>query len=151
MEEVLDRIKHLKETSIFYKKSLTTLNNIEVKLALNDLHEKYVFTPIDKANNNIAIICKKFYISTLIRELGLYDNVLNSNKTYDAIDDIQENIIQGHCTYLSNLKLNVDDANRCIPNISEALSLTNPKFPKQPSKARFIIAAPKCSLKLLGS
>ena len=117
MEGVLDRMKYLKETSIFHKKSLTTLNNIEVKLALNDLHEKYVFTPIDKANNNIAIICKKFYISTLIRELGLYDNVLNLNKTYDAIDDIQENIIQGHCTYLSNLKLSVHDTNKYIPNI----------------------------------
>ena len=74
----------------------------------------------------------------------MYDNVLNSNKTYDAIDDIQENIIQGHCTYLSNLKLSVDDTNKCIPNIYWI-----PKLHKNPSKARFIIAAPKCSLKPL--
>jgi len=145
MEEVVDRIKHLQETSVEHKKSLTSLNNVVVKQALNDLHEKYVFTPIDKASNNIAIICKKFYISTLIKELGFNDTDPNANNTYNAIEGIQENsIIQRHCNYLSKLKLSVDDTNKCLPNIYWI-----PKLHKQPSKARFIIAAPKCSLKPL--
>ena len=118
MEEKVDRIKHLKETSVEHKNSLTSLNNVVVKQALNDLHEKYVFTPIEKASNNIAIICKKFYISTLIKELGLNDTDPNANNTYNAIEDIQENsIIQRHCNYLSKLKLSVDDTNKCLPNI----------------------------------
>ena len=29
---------------------------------LNELYEKYVLVPIDKAANNIVIICKKYYV-----------------------------------------------------------------------------------------
>ena len=48
------------------------LQNADVKACLPDLHRKYVFIPADKAPNNIIIICKKYYIETLIKELGLH-------------------------------------------------------------------------------
>ena len=47
------------------------LQNADVKACLSDLHNKCVFIPADKAPNNIIIICKRYYIETLIKELGL--------------------------------------------------------------------------------
>ena len=41
------------------------------KACLSDLHNKYVSVPADKAPNNIIIICKRYHIETLIKELGL--------------------------------------------------------------------------------
>ncbi len=35
------------------------------------LHEKLVFVPADKAGNNVFIVCKRYYIETLIKELGM--------------------------------------------------------------------------------
>ena len=43
------------------------LQNADVKACLSDLHNKYVFVPADKAPNNIIIICKRYYIETLIK------------------------------------------------------------------------------------
>ena len=37
---------------------------------LKEFHKKYVITLIDKTTNNFAIICKKFYISKLLEEVG---------------------------------------------------------------------------------
>ena len=47
------------------------LQNADVKACLSDLHNKYAFVPADKAPNNIIITCKKYYIKTFIKELGL--------------------------------------------------------------------------------
>ena len=46
---------------------------------LNELHEKYVFLPIDKAVNNIAIICKKHCVTVFLKEIGILDA---GNETY---------------------------------------------------------------------
>ena len=45
------------------------VQNADVKACLADLHDKYVFVPADKAPNNIIIICERYYIETLIKEL----------------------------------------------------------------------------------
>ena len=38
---------------------------------LNILQEQYVMCPIDKAANNIAFICKKYYVDVFIKDLSL--------------------------------------------------------------------------------
>ena len=45
------------------------LQNADVKACLSDLHSKYAFVPADKATNNTIIICKRYHIETLIKEL----------------------------------------------------------------------------------
>ena len=40
----------------------------EVITSLSHLHSKFVVFPIDKASNNVAIICKRFYIHKLLNE-----------------------------------------------------------------------------------
>ena len=51
-----------------------TLYDDEVKKCLEELHKNFVIVPIDKASNNIAIICKIFYISKILDELGIPNN-----------------------------------------------------------------------------
>ena len=84
---------------------------------LNELHEKYVFFPIDKAVNNIAIICKKHYITVTLKETGVLDV---GNETYENIN--QEEIIQDNLEYNTRLKLSNGNKDKsllimyCIPN-----------------------------------
>ena len=77
---VKGKIEELKQN--FKQPTGKVLHNADVKACLSDLHNKYVVVPADKAPNNIIIICKKYYIETLIKELGL-DNcsTLTGNST----------------------------------------------------------------------
>ena len=77
----MERIFKLKEN--FKQPTGKVLQNVDVKACLSHPHNKYVFVPADKAPNNIIIICKRYYIETLIKELGL-DNCSTStgNSTY---------------------------------------------------------------------
>ena len=66
--QIEKRISQLKQN--FKQCTGKVLQNVDVNACLSDLHNKYVFVPADKAPNNIIIICKKYYIETLIKELG---------------------------------------------------------------------------------
>ena len=55
---------------------------------LSRLQRKYVFVPTDKANNNVCIICKKFYVQ-------LIKNEVNS-QTYNISSESVESIIDRH-------------------------------------------------------
>ena len=60
--------------------------------------------PIDKASNNIAFICKRFYAQVLLEELGLMGS---SSSTYTKIDDrLPKDIIQQHTAELKH-KFNI--------------------------------------------
>ena len=57
------------------------LSDPDVLAYLATLHRKYGIIQIFKANNNFAFICKKFYISRILSEMGEYNNI-QSNSTY---------------------------------------------------------------------
>ena len=67
--QIEERISKLKQN--FKQPTGNVLQNVDVKACLSDLHNKYVFVPADKAPNIIIIICKRYYIETMIKELGL--------------------------------------------------------------------------------
>ena len=48
-----------------------------------------MFLPIDKVANNVAFICKNFYVLTIIKELNLYCHLLDQddNNTYTFINN----------------------------------------------------------------
>ena len=56
---------------------------------LRELHNKYVLVPIDKAANNIAMICKKYSVTVIFKEIGILDA---GNEMYEKIDKNQEEI-----------------------------------------------------------
>ena len=97
-----ERISKLKQH--FKQPSGKVLENVDVKACLSDLQNKYVFVPADKAPNNILIICKRYYMETLIKELGL-DNcsTLTGISTYTSYQMSSEDIVNTHNTFMKSL------------------------------------------------
>ena len=111
--------------------------------ALEELQQKFVIAPIDKASGNISFICKRFYADVLVKELGLTDS--SACPTYEKIDVSEKDLIDKDCETLSDrFKLVVSNESRKLPHIYWL-----PKLHKNPIKFRFIIAAPNCSIKPL--
>ena len=108
---------------------------------LNELHEKYVLVPINKATNNIAIICKKYYVTVILKEIGILDA---GNETYEKIDKNQEEIIRDNLEYNTRLKLSNGSKDKSLP-----IMYWIPKFHKNPVGSRFIIVSKNCSTNCL--
>ena len=64
-ELVTDRISDLK--GHFKSPKCKVLDQPDVKDTLHKLHANYVLVPADKAANNVIVVCKKYYIDTLVR------------------------------------------------------------------------------------
>ena len=111
---------------------LPVLSDADCKRELAGLKEKYVITVVDKAANNFAFTCKKFYFMKLASELGM-DNPEPGNDTY-IFDNCTENQI------VDRIKLGISKF-RFVPESSEeklALLYQTPKFHKNPPKMRYI-------------
>ena len=78
-ELVADRISNLK--GHFKSPKCKVLHQPDVKDTLHKLHANYVLVPADKAANNVIIVCKKYHIDTLVKELGI-NNVNINHPTY---------------------------------------------------------------------
>ena len=52
-----------------------------VKDFLEELFQKFIVIPIDKAHGNVAVICKRFYALTHMKELGLEENHVSDSRT----------------------------------------------------------------------
>ena len=116
-----------------------------MKTYLQELHKDFVLVPTDKAANNIAIVCKKFYIEKSMQELNIFTSHdgLASQSTYIAIDRDVKHHIKRHVNYLRN---------RNIKNVPEEFPFLYwiPKMHKKPfSKQRYIAASHNCSTKPL--
>ena len=88
-ELVAGRISNLKGNLKYPK--CKVVDQRDVKDTLHKLHANYVLVPADKAANNVIIVCKKYYIDTIVKELGI-NNVNINNLTYIQIDDSFETI-----------------------------------------------------------
>ena len=77
--------------------------------------------PIDKAANNVAFICKRFYAQILLKELGLSHNEPSS--TYSLISELShQNIISHH--KLSTQKQIQNSCRRRYAHITRHLLVT---------------------------
>ena len=65
-------LQELNNKTISLKHRIKVYKKISVLIEyLNELHKTYVLVPIDKAANNIAVICKKYYITVILKEIGI--------------------------------------------------------------------------------
>ena len=124
------------------KRKVKIMNDENVKNHLKDLQDKFVITPIDKASNNIAFICKRHYIEVLVKELGLRDG---HNNTYTPVNSNLADIIEKHTNDMHTLfGIKIPNNMKMLPDIYWI-----PKLHKTPIKERFIIASKECTLKQL--
>ena len=134
-----------------YPEIFDTKDNIlekdDVKRYLKTLKSKYIICSIDKASCNFSFICKKFYIQTLVKELGFNNITLDciGNDTYKPCsEDESFHVNQISETLLERFNIVVEDNNLRLARI-----FWNPKLHKNPYKARFIAGARFCVTKQL--
>lgn len=123
------------------------LEKEDVKRSLKYLKSKYIICSIDKASSNFSFICKKFYIQTLVAEMGFDTNTLDciGNDTYKPCregEDFYVNQISE--TLKEKFNITVEESNLRLARI-----FWNPKLHKNPYKARFIAGARFCVTKQL--
>ena len=109
---------------------------------LDDLHNRYVIVPADKASNNVVFVCKTYYFECLQRELGLDDSI--SKSTYQRTAISKDEILANHRSVLSSFAIDTVGKDTDLP-----LLYWIPKLHKDPYKQRFIAGSSSCSTKPL--
>ena len=143
-EELLEAdIKSLeKRYNLTKVKFSSVFKNDSVKKELNSLHDKFVFCPVDKATKNVAIVCKKYYLSKILSEcVGNSESYEDVTKSDTAIDlcTFQENFMKK-----SDLLRGDDKVSNKLPHI-----VMFPKFHKPKLSQRFVVSYANCAIKNL--
>ena len=112
------------------------LSQCDVMKDLAELHENFVLVPTDKAANNITVVCKKFYLNLIRKEL--------SSKTFVPVDKPVTSIIESHAAFLLKHGIEIDGNNFKLPSI-----YITPKQHKSPVGFRVITSGNRCSLQQL--
>ena len=86
-------------------------------------------------------MCKKYYIDTLVKELGI-NNVNINNPTYTPIDDSFETIMKSHNQSITSVGLEISEEDQNLPYL-----YWTPKLHKSPYKHRFIAGSSRCTTK----
>ena len=134
--------------------SFVKFNNTERFVSLNSvkdsievLHRNFVVSTVDKASGNFAIVCKKYYISVLMNELGVNNSTFKpvGNVTYSPVQETEKTIVERHCIlFKEDYNISFDDKCKRLPRI-----FWIPKLHKNPYKFRFIAGARYCTTKTL--
>ena len=116
-----------------------------VKDYVNLLHNRFVLVPVDKASNNFAIICKRFYIDILKKELGIDSyNTITGNDVYKYVDISPTLFYKQQALANKALGNDLEKENCYIP-----LLYWTSKQHKNPYKFRFIAGATHCTNKTI--
>ena len=107
-----DRISNLKEH--FKSPKCKVLDQPDVKHTLHKLHANYILVPADKAANNVIIVCKKYHIDTLVKELGI-NNVNSNNPLCIPIDYSFETIVKSHNQFIVSVGLEMSEEDQDLP------------------------------------
>ena len=98
-----------------------------LKQGIQEFHRKYVLVPVDKATNNIVVVCRLHYIKTLKQEL-------NGTKAYQETSIDEKTVVNSHSNDLPyKFAVNVKERQDKLPTMYWL-----PKLHKRPYKARFI-------------
>ena len=68
-DDIKARVQKLKKIGAKHARHKSIMHSQSVKTYLKKLHDNFVLVPTDKASNNIAVVCKNFYIQKSIEEL----------------------------------------------------------------------------------
>ena len=117
------------------------LQDEDVIASLAEIHRKFVVVPIDKASNNVALICKRFYIQNLLNEVGVPGN---ASPTYKLSEEDPDNIIHNNALLCEKFGITLEERLKALP-----FMYWMPKMHYNPPRARFIIASSSCSTKPL--
>ena len=115
--------------------------SLTMKKKIEKWQDKFVFTCIDKASKNYAVICKRFYIDTLLKETGFNNK---GNDTYELVNKETGDIVNKQRKQMLKYGIQVDEDCLKLPFIQ-----ITPKMHKSPIGFRTIISSKKCATKIL--
>ena len=98
-----------------------------------------MLVPADKAANNVIVVCKKYYLDVVIKEL-------NSTKTYVRVNNDSVNVVSRHLDYMVKNGFDVSPEQEELPSFYWL-----PKLHKTPYGTRFIAASSNSTTKELSS
>ena len=84
-ECIEQRVRCLKQQHVNRRKKHVLKNRVNLDY-LNKLHENYVLVPADKAANNAIVVCKKYYLDVVLKEL-------ESTNTYQEVHSDCSNVV----------------------------------------------------------
>ena len=84
------------------------LNSDKHLKSLRQLHSKYVLVPADKASNNVIVVCKKYYLEIVLREV-------NATTTYECVTEEYGNLVDGHSKYMATNHMVVQPEFKFLP------------------------------------
>ena len=116
--------------------------SVTLRLSENFPVSNFVIVPADKASNNFTFVCKKYYVSILIEELGLKS--LPGNPTYNLTDFSASEVLDNHKSVLTSFGIDPNEDELYLSYIYWI-----PKMHKNPYKHRFIAGSARCSTKPL--
>ena len=87
------------------KQGILELNS--VKERLKAFQEKCVFVPADKASDSISVVCKRYYLEVICKELGLCPCSTSSN-TYILKTKDPNKIVGKHISHMKSLGFKED-------------------------------------------
>ena len=137
----IERIRHKHKQSYRQYRKQVLRDKAHLKY-LSELHEEYVLVPADKAGNNVLVVCKKYYLDVVIREL------INKNKTgpntYIECNDSIDQLLKEHVQYMNTNNIKIPEVMMQLPTFYWL-----PKMHKTPVGSRFIAASSSCTTKPL--
>ena len=90
----------------------------------------------------MIVVCKKYYIETLIKELGINTTNISLNSTYIPSTDSFDEILKSHCKFIESVGLEMSEEDNNLPYL-----YWTPKLHEVPFKHRFIAGSIKCATK----
>ena len=136
VDSVQRRISYLRQRHINKRKKHVLKNKVHLN-SLEYMHENFVLVPADKASNNVTIVCKKYYLDGVIRELSL-------TSTYQEVSRSCDDIAMRHIRYTEQNSIVLQPEHETLPSFYWL-----PKLHKSPFGKRFIAASNKCTTKRL--
>lgn len=114
---------------------------------IRKLQKEYVITPADKAANNLVVMCPKFYIADMCKEMGVTLDIDNNieykgNDVYVPTNETVATLIHKHGRMATNFGTTIGEENETVPLIN-----ATPKLHKDPYKMRYIAGARLSTMK----
>ena len=119
-ELVLDRISSLKGK--FKSPKCKVLNQSDVKNSLEILHAVFVLVPPIKQLINLIVVCKKYYIETLVKELGISTSS-NANSTHIPCTESYDDMLRTHGNSVSSVSLEMSEEDKNLPYLYWTLNV----------------------------
>ena len=141
IETVQARIDRLRKKGKNQRKKYV-LSDLECKQYLEDFQKRFVLVPADKASNNILVVCKKYYLDVVLKELSTNNGT--SPQTYAPCSDHMEHLIAEHEDFLTRQNIRIPTDMKQLPGFYWL-----PKMHKNPIGSRFIAASSACTTKPL--